>query len=39
VAEHVRTRGVEGLLGLCPGIVEIHLALLSGRYEATGQSR
>jgi AcrR family transcriptional regulator len=34
VAEHVRTRGVDGLLGLCPAIVEIQLALLSGRYES-----
>jgi AcrR family transcriptional regulator len=34
VAEHVRTRGVEGLLDLCPAIVEIQLALLGGRYEA-----
>jgi AcrR family transcriptional regulator len=36
VAEHVRARGVEGLLDLLPTIVEIHLALLGGHYEAEG---
>ena len=36
VAEHVRTRGVDDLIDLCPVIVEIHLTLLSGRYEAAG---
>jgi len=35
VSEHVRTRGVDGLVDLCPTIVEIQLALLSGRYEAS----
>jgi AcrR family transcriptional regulator len=34
IVEHLRTRGVEGLVALAPRIERIHLALLSGDYGA-----
>jgi AcrR family transcriptional regulator len=33
VFEHVRTRGVEGIMALAPQIEQIHQALVTGRYE------
>jgi AcrR family transcriptional regulator len=39
IVEHLRTRGVTGLVALAPRIEQIHLALLHGDYAQSAQER